>query len=413
MQMSALSASTARRVDSLSHSDSNSSLSKKAVNNRLQPPIKPSKTAQDSLILKDSLPTINGSPSSQAFPTSTDRANQVERLLSSGSTTPPLPPKSQTPTKIPRLYGRSSVTSPRLPASSIRSYASSVELDGPPAVPASSTKPSRRSSTYGPSQPLDLSSSMNFPSVSDGDFAVNREPGLAPGERTLSTRRRLDADTSGIPRSRSNAGSSLSSSRTYRDLGDVVSPPDSRAGTAIPRTHRRTSLLSSEDSRNTSANQTPRAVALANQMKSALSESTSSIASASVRRALSKPADTSRASEVAAIRRASVAPESSMPLSTTSRILPSKMAIPSRVSPFSATSASPADARRSRESTKSPAYDEEAKGDEEMAAYVRRQHTKKMAAGISADTIKKMFEFPDPTQPLPALNSRGQSLSLT
>lgn len=47
-----------------------------------------------------------------------------------------------------------------------------------------------------------------------------------------------------------------------------------------------------------------------------------------------------------------------------------------------------------------------------MGAYVRRQQAKKSAAGVSADVIRKMFEFPDPTEPLLALVSRGESLSL-
>jgi dual specificity tyrosine-phosphorylation-regulated kinase 2/3/4 len=46
-----------------------------------------------------------------------------------------------------------------------------------------------------------------------------------------------------------------------------------------------------------------------------------------------------------------------------------------------------------------------------MSAYVRRQQAKKMSAGMSADTIRKMFEFPDPTEPLPPLDSRGEPLA--
>ncbi|ORY79330.1 kinase-like domain-containing protein [Leucosporidium creatinivorum] len=46
-----------------------------------------------------------------------------------------------------------------------------------------------------------------------------------------------------------------------------------------------------------------------------------------------------------------------------------------------------------------------------MSAYVRRQQAKKSAAGVSAEAIRKMFEFPDPTEPLPPLDSRD-ALSL-
>lgn len=44
------------------------------------------------------------------------------------------------------------------------------------------------------------------------------------------------------------------------------------------------------------------------------------------------------------------------------------------------------------------------RADEEMAAYVRRQWSKKVAAGTSEETVRKMFEFPAPTDPLPPLS---------
>ena len=46
-----------------------------------------------------------------------------------------------------------------------------------------------------------------------------------------------------------------------------------------------------------------------------------------------------------------------------------------------------------------------------MAQYVRRQQAKKMAAGVSSDVVRKMFDFPDPTEPLPGLEPK-EALSL-
>jgi dual specificity tyrosine-phosphorylation-regulated kinase 2/3/4 len=55
--------------------------------------------------------------------------------------------------------------------------------------------------------------------------------------------------------------------------------------------------------------------------------------------------------------------------------------------------------------------EDESRADEEMGAYVRRQYSKKLSAGMSEEAIRKMFEFPDPTDPLPPLESKGDFTS--
>lgn len=46
-----------------------------------------------------------------------------------------------------------------------------------------------------------------------------------------------------------------------------------------------------------------------------------------------------------------------------------------------------------------------------MAAYARRQRTKRLASGMDANSVRKLFEFPDPSHPLPPL-SANEALSL-
>lgn len=54
-----------------------------------------------------------------------------------------------------------------------------------------------------------------------------------------------------------------------------------------------------------------------------------------------------------------------------------------------------------------PVDEEEVKADQEMAAYVRRQQSKQLAAGTSSRDIKKMFEFPDPIPPISGMPTKG------
>jgi dual specificity tyrosine-phosphorylation-regulated kinase 2/3/4 len=55
--------------------------------------------------------------------------------------------------------------------------------------------------------------------------------------------------------------------------------------------------------------------------------------------------------------------------------------------------------------------EDKAKGDEEMAAYVKRMVAKNLSKGVSEEQVRRMFEFPDPTEPLPPLSPEG-ALSL-
>ena len=66
-------------------------------------------------------------------------------------------------------------------------------------------------------------------------------------------------------------------------------------------------------------------------------------------------------------------------------------------------SSSPSSSGRQSLSTPSPvpsAIDEEEMlGDEEMMAYIRRQHAKKLASGASQESLDEMLKFPEPLPP--------------
>ncbi|GAA5967172.1 hypothetical protein JCM11641_000461 [Rhodosporidiobolus odoratus] len=403
MQMNALPASTARRVDSMS----SSGYSKPPVssNTILQTPRTRSSKLQDSL--KANLPTIAGSPSIYGAGTSEDARPPFSGP--SPSTTPP--PKAQTPTKIPRLKGTSvGGSSPRTS----------------PVAPSTASKGvPRRMNSYGSalnenSAHLSASlSSANQPSGEDtADFGfVNREPGLAIGEKTLSTRRRVESEStapSQIPRSRSTTSGVSSLSSSTRAAREPVVLGASSSTTALPRAGRRPSAVE-EEKRTPSASSSRGPVRAA-----ALSASTSRLppqpsaeagSSATVGLSASTRKPPSKVAEGSGIRRASVpATVVAEPPSTSksSRSLVGKISMPTRVPKAASTVArlSPSTTESGRSSAASThgLDDDKVKGDEEMAAYVRRQVTKNLAKGVSEETVRKMFEFPDPTDPLPPLS---------
>lgn len=68
-------------------------------------------------------------------------------------------------------------------------------------------------------------------------------------------------------------------------------------------------------------------------------------------------------------------------------------------------------ATTSRRST--PVDDNEQRADQEMAQYVRRVTSKKLAAGVPSDQIRAMFEFPHPQRPTRGMSSKGMKESTT
>ncbi|GJN87355.1 hypothetical protein Rhopal_000304-T1 [Rhodotorula paludigena] len=388
MQINALPASTARRLESLGSSrDKTASAPSTST---LQTPRTRASRLQE--VGKAHLPTIAGSPSTHGLHASVAESSSTGP---SPSSTPP--PKSHTPTRIPRLH-RTGTISPR-----VSPTGSSVSRKPVP----------RRINSYGSMQD---GASQVLP-ASDNDTAefgfVGRE---SANDKTLTaSRRRVDSEAqSQIPRSRSST--SRSSSATRAPSEQLEASTSSRLSTAVPRDRRRPPTVDEEKKAPLATplrSAQPRVTSLSSSTsrlsssQAATSESSSSTAtpstlSSATRRSLPKPG------ESAASRRTS-APSESLSLSKTARHLSGKMAIPTRVSKPSIGSArqSPVTTDSGRSSAASGTYaldDDEARADEEMAAYVKRQVAKKKSAGASDDTIRQMFDFPDPTEPLPSLS---------
>ena len=340
---------------------------------------------------KGNLPTIAGSPSTHLLVDSAS-SQSIATLSSTDAHSKP-----NTPTKIPRLQYRATIAESSLPP---RLSEPSSDL---------AVKPHRRASHFGttsdatPRTPSYAPISSQLPSetelFSTVDFGTTREPGLALGERSLATRRRLGSDNSQIPRSRSTTTPSASIRLPKEESTSAVS---SRAGTVLPRSFGMEEGASSTGTSRTGG--TPR-------LPTAASESNFSL---NVVRRASK---VSEGPALPAVRRASALSTSAteLPSARSSRTISNKMGPPARTARGMTTPAmspAPSDSSRSVSSASQNGpviSEEELRADEEMSAYVRRQRTKKLATGISAETIQKMFEFPDPTAPIPPLSCRGES----
>ncbi|GAA5842826.1 hypothetical protein JCM3766R1_007175 [Sporobolomyces carnicolor] len=436
IQMPALSSATKKRVDALNVSQTSSSTSTATypkappspAGSLLQTPRTRTSKLQESI--RGHLPTIAGSPSARV-PTTTGVDSAADsRVPSQGpspSGTPP--PKSRTPTKIPRLGRIGTAGSSPKPRSSRNNSPSSATV---------ATKSAwRRSSSFGGpgdiSNPLaaSLTGSLApsaYENESTSEFgSVNRDPGLQLGEKTLSTRRRLESDAtlsslSGIPRSKSTSASTFASARD--PLSSSTS--SSRHGTSLPRAARRPSVV--EEEKRTVPAAIPIAATPARSSQPRLSSLSASaprastnfsfapdaaLSSSTSKRVPLKPSETNSLP-----RRSSLATSDALPSSKSSRALSTKGAIPTRVSKSASGAASSArlsgsgtDSGRSSSASQREVDEDEVRADDEMNAYVRRQYSKKLSAGMSEDAIRKMFEFPDPTDPLPPLDSKD-ALSL-
>lgn len=395
IQIAALPSTTLRRVDSLVASESSSTLSSRAqlTPNKMQTSVRSLRNQESAA--KGNLPTIAGSPSSHQPVVESSSSYSISTLSSTDAHSKP-----NTPTKIPRLQYRTAVAD-----SSAISRASEAQSEILPT-------PKRRASHFGTTSdsstraPSYATTSNQLPSetelFSTVDFGTSREPGLALGERSLATRRRLGSNDSQIPRSRSTTTPSSSIRLPKEGSTSVVS---SRAGTVLPRS------FGTEET--TSSNATPRLSSGTPRLPAAAPEPTHPL---NVARRVSK---VSEGPTLAPVRRSSALSNSaseSLPSARSSRAISTKMGPPVRTSRGTTTPAmspAPSDSSRSVSSTSQNAptvSEEEMRADEEMSAYVRRQRTKKLAAGMSAETIQKMFEFPDPTTPIPPLSCRGESL---
>ncbi|KAK4058399.1 serine/threonine protein kinase, CMGC, dual-specificity [Microbotryomycetes sp. JL221] len=358
---------------------------------------------------KGTLPTIVGSPSSKPVAL----AGDVPRHISSSLSPPPSPPpSSRTPTKIPRL----------LPQRAAGSFATErdVSPSAPPAIPIRSAH-RRPSSHQGTTPDLSLqstsaSSSSTGVSESDslgpnGEQTANDKDNATYGVKPLATRKRLDTDSQ-IPRSRSSTLVGPGKQSQDAATPAVVTSGTASSSSSAIKSRRRRSGAPIDDSVSASVH---RGVRTASLQTPRLSDSRTQPTVSSVRKISVKGPDS-----IAASRRVSgpigkldsSTSSSSLSASTTRAVksIASKVSLQTRLprsSTAPALSSMTSDSGRSSAGSYRPQVTEdEILGDEEMAAYVKRQKASKAAAGTSNETIRKMFEFPDPIEPSPALDFR-------
>lgn len=386
MQIAALPQSTSSRIDSLS---GQSRPSKAALESDKppRPPIAPSRSSRfhDP---KSALPTIAGSPSVHSNAASKDVGTN-----------------GATPTRIPRRQPRSSDS----PHSHLSEFGVVEKRSSPSGSSTTQRDHSRRTpsttATSAPSQSSVLAAlarSENQPILAELVAASKRQP--------FSKRSGSANSISSIPRSQSTARSTEASPVDTTSQRKVVprveeSPAQTSATSgksALPRSTRRMSMMTSEP-----PNQlVPRTPKTSSSTRQTLTERISS----SARRSISKPdalapaATSRRQSEVLAS-------------SKSSRSLAAKLSVPASASRMTKSTTTPSlsslagtpvsDRSASTSRAQTPVDEEEVKADQEMAAYVRRQQSKQLAAGTSSRDIKKMFEFPGPIPPISGMPAQG------
>ncbi|GAA5870412.1 hypothetical protein JCM3774_002722 [Rhodotorula dairenensis] len=352
LHIRALPPQTAERVDALVPATQSSAP-------QTAPPRTRAKRLQDSL--KANLPTIAGSPSAGS-------ATHADLKEVAPSVSPP--PKSHTPTRIPRLNRATVGVSPRTSPTLVTS------------------KSARRLSSYGSLQSRE-SASLSGTARQEGRDRHTATEGQA---KTVRGRFESDVGPSGIPRSRSTS-SRLSNTKeaTIKEsvaAGPAILQADSSATplrTRVPNLSASTSRLPSH---------TVASASHAGSASASIARSTSSQVTGQDNRRTSVPPAVSTAGQ--------------LPNSRSTRTLSTKATHGTRQAPngTSARLGTPAtDSGRSSSASGVAANDDELRGDEEMAAYVRRQRTKRLASGMDANSVRKLFEFPEPTQPLPPLSA--------
>ncbi|KAE8246768.1 hypothetical protein A4X13_0g5634 [Tilletia indica] len=210
---------------------------------------------------------------------------------------------------------------------------------------------------------------------------------LTPSERevlnSLSARNESRVADSAAPAKERTSGSSRPSAETSKSSSGVTRiGPSSVNATPVSST------------RSTAGTMDPPSSVPAPQRKSRASLSTfTSGAKAAREQALSQSASSSSSAQAT---KSSVptrgARQTAVSMTSTSR--------PSQLSPEPSSGASISSI------TTNFVDEEERLGDEEMEAYIQRQHAKKIAAGAKAEELEKMLNFPEPEPPTRAYSAR-------
>lgn len=352
MQISALPPATAQRVASLK-STSSSSLS--STQSMPKAPTSSSRITQQTVssMQKHSdsslrsrhqqLPTIAGSPSVGSGSHGSMREPKEGPPSSSLNVSSAL--SKETPTKIPRISSRSSATnSPTL-------------------------KGNRRTSTLiGTSS--GISNSRNA-SPSAGNDSMNEFGVLETGNTSKSGQQRYS----------------------------VRASPSTATTTATSRVPRQVSTNSSSTVNGTSR-KNRESISFSGLRKS----STGSVASISV-----NPPPESQPAPSSSHRFSALSPSKGLKLLSPKALSSSRVASSSSQG-LRDSVASPNSSRQSL-STPSPSPssvdEEELLGDEEMLQYIKRQHAKKLATGVSQEELNETLKFPEPTPPMPPMSPNG------
>lgn len=348
MQMAALPSVTAQRVANLKATSSSSvpsTPSKTGSRVTSQTVSSMQKHSDSSLRSRNQLPTIAGSPSVGTLAHQPSREAKDHPPASLLNAASSLP--KETPTKIPRISSRSSA-------------ANSPTLKG---------NGRRGSAIVGTAQQQQPSSSRGG-SPTAGSETID-EFGVLENMQTPKTNHRQSVRTS---------PSAATTSRVPRQ----VSAPSSSS--AINGTHRK----STRDS-----------ISFTGLRKS----STGSVSSiqATVSQESQPPPQSHH-------RFSALSPSKGLKLLTPKMSLPTARLSSSNSHSIGQAIASPSSSRQSL-STPSPAPssmdEEELMGDEEMLQYIKRQHAKKLATGVSQAELDAMLRFPEPKPPVAPSSAAG------
>jgi dual specificity tyrosine-phosphorylation-regulated kinase 2/3/4 len=374
MQMSNLPASTVQRVANLKSSSSPSTVARSTVassNRATSSPASTMSKASDASLRssRHHLPTIAGSPS---VGTGSQQSREKEREGVSAMSNVTV---KETPTKIPRMstsrtLAHASPTKPALNRSSTFSAGSrrtSLNLTGLSAAQQQPAQPQSREAS-----PSGQSSNANeFGVVSANETPKPQFVGASATVTHRSSVRASPQSVSRVPRQSmtnitTTAGNSSSSSSATPSMTKKSGHPVSLSGL-----------------RKFSTNST-------------------SVSAGSTSAGFLKDLHHSHLSILSPTKLKFLSPKVNLPVtrvSDTSRGM---------------TPATPSSSRQSL-STPSPipqeVDEEELAGDEEMMAYIKRLHARKLAAGAKREELEEMLKFPEPIAPKGGLTPVGEYLS--
>ncbi|KAF8682481.1 Protein tyrosine kinase [Rhizoctonia solani] len=365
MQMSNLPASTVQRVANLKSSSSPSSVTRATLSSSNRSAASPasnmSKASDASLrSTRQHLPTIAGSPS---VGTGGQHSKEREGVSAMSNVT-----VKDTPTKIPRMSTHrtpvhASPIKPGLNPFSIPlvgSRRTSLNVTGLGTAQQSAQTPSRDTSPSGQS-----SNTNEFGMVSSNETPKPHFAGASQSVNHRSSVRASPQSVSRVPR------------QSLVNLPITTGNSSSSSSAATP-----------------SAKKSSHPVSLSSLRK--FSNNSTSVSAGSTSNGGAKESHHSRLSILSPTKLKFLSPKVNLPVT--------------RVTDTSSRSIVPGTPSSSRQSLSTPSPvpqevdDEEVAGDEEMMAYIKRLHARKLAAGAKREELEDMLKFPEPIPPKAGLS---------